>query len=460
MGNLQLIIIVLVVYMVGMVLIGLWGRKNANSFEDFLTAARSGGLMMVCGSFIGSQIGNGVVVGGAEYGANIGIGGIWYGVGGGLSFFLFVLVLSRKIYKMKVLTVSDALNKRYGGRSTGILFALINAFACISIMAGQIVAGKRLFIHFGLSGTLGAVLMCAVVLLYSSLSGQWGVMMTDLIQSIIIFVCTIAVFIVMMMNGSLTLIKESLPAEYWKLIPFDSETFVMLLFPAALYGLVSCSSFQRTISSKDEKTAVLSPVLAGIVCIPYSILPVLIGMYGKALYPDADGATIIFKVLLEAFHPVLGAIMIVALLAAVMSTVDTQLIYITSSLTNDIYRGVINPKASEKQLRRLAPVITLVVGCAVLFMALGTSALLAMMSAAYTFLCAGTLVMFVGGILWKKATRAGAIAASVTGMFFVVLYKYCGVSLPQPSIFPILPSLIVFIVVSLCTQQKHDGQTR
>ena len=165
MGNLQLIIIVLVVYMVGMVLIGLWGRKNANSFEDFLTAARSGGLMMVCGSFIGSQIGNGVVVGGAEYGANIGIGGIWYGVGGGLSFFLFVLVLSRKIYRMKVLTVSDALNKRYGGRSTGILFALINAFACISIMAGQIVAGKRLFIHFGLSGTLGAVLMCAVVLL-------------------------------------------------------------------------------------------------------------------------------------------------------------------------------------------------------------------------------------------------------------------------------------------------------
>lgn len=458
MENLQLIVTILAVYMLAMLGVGFWGRKNANNYEDFLTAARSGGLLMVGGSFIGSQIGNGVVVGGAEYGFNLGIGGIWYGVGGGLSFVLFAFVLSRIIYHSKCLTVSDALNLRYGGKITGLLFAVVNGFACISIMAGQVTAGKRLFMHFGLSGTLGAVLMCVIVFIYASMSGQWGVMMTDLIQSIIIFVGTFIIFGSMVSGGAMTTIHNALPESYWSWIPFDTETFVMLLFPAMLYGLVSCSSFQRTISCKNEKTAFWAPILGAVASTPYAVLPVLIGMYGKALFPDADGATIIFKVLLEVVNPVLGAIMIVALLAAVMSTVDTQLIYITSSMTNDIYRGFINPKATDKQMSRLAPVFTLIVGFIVLYMALSAQALLNMLSSAYTLLCAGTLVMFVGGIFWKKATRTGAVASSLVGMFFVMLYKYCGVTLPYPSVFPLLPSLIAYIVVSLCTQPKDGSQ--
>ena len=77
MSNLTIVLVILVIYMVLMVLIGLQGRKHSSSMQDFLTAGKQGTLLLVTGSFMGSHIGNGIVVGGAEYGATYGIGGMW-----------------------------------------------------------------------------------------------------------------------------------------------------------------------------------------------------------------------------------------------------------------------------------------------------------------------------------------------------------------------------------------------
>ena len=95
------------------------------------------------------------------------------------------------------------------------------------------------------------------------------------------------------------------------------------------------------------------------------------------------------------------------------------------------------------------------VGLFTLYVAIGSTGITKMLSYAYTFLCAGTLVMFVGGVYWKRATRPGAIAAAAVGMFCVFLNRFCGVNFPYASIFPILPSLIAFVVVSLCTKPDN-----
>lgn len=95
MNILQLIVVVMVLYLGGMLAVGFYGKKYANSFEDYLTAAKQGTFLMVCGSYIGSHIGNGIVVGGAEYGAIYGIGGIWYGVGSALGYVLLLLFYQR-----------------------------------------------------------------------------------------------------------------------------------------------------------------------------------------------------------------------------------------------------------------------------------------------------------------------------------------------------------------------------
>lgn len=304
--TLTLVVVVLVVYMGAMMLVGYLGRNTSHNFQEFVTAAKKGSLLVVCGSYLGSHIGNGVVVGGAQNGATYGIGGVFFGLGACFSYIIFAVVIAKKLYRSNSLTLSECLDKRYGGHSTGTIYAVINCGAAISIMAGQIIAGKALFEYLGLSPVLGAVLCGVVVFIYASMSGQWGVMVTDVIQTGVVFTATIIALIFMLANGAFDMMKEVLPASNWQFFSMDPEAIVKDAVPSMLYGLVSCASFQRNISAKDEKTAVRSALFGGIILIPFVFLPVLIGMYGRALFPDAPAASIIFQVMMEAFPPRTG----------------------------------------------------------------------------------------------------------------------------------------------------------
>lgn len=452
-----IIIGILVVYMIGMLAIGIYGKRYTSNTMDFLTAARQGSLLLITATFMGSHIGNGVVVGGAEYGAVYGIGGMWYGVGASLSYILFAALLSRKVYKGGYLTISGLLQERYGGRAVSTIFSVLVICAAIGVEAGQMVAGYRLFEYVGLNPLVGAVGITLIVLLYSSLSGQWGVLITDAIQVGLILITTIAGIIYVAANGGFELMTQNLSADSYKLVPFSSEDFVMMLVPATLFGLVSATNFQRTCSAKNEKVAAWGAFLGGVILIPFVVLPVILGMYGRALFPDAPSGTILFKVLIEAFPPVLSGLMISSILAAVMSTIDSSLISITATLTTDIYKPLVNPNADDAACARLSKLATFVIGVIVLFMSLNANSIISLLSSTYSFLTAGGLVMVVGAFFWKKGTAQGAVASTAAGMFFVALDKIFHVPLPYASVFPLLPSLIAYVVVSYATQPKGEA---
>lgn len=457
MNSLSIVLIILGIYMAAMIGIGLAGRKYGGNMNDFMTAGKQGTLLLVTGSYIGSHIGNGIVVGGAEYGATYGIGGMWYGIGAALSFILFGLVMAKVVYRGNYVTLSDMLEEHYGDKITTIMVAVLNALANTAVIAGQIMAGKRLFEYIGLNPLAGAIITTLIVIIYSSLSGLWGVMMTDVIQSTVIFVSVIATVIFIGAQGGFSIMAQNLPAESFKVIPFSMDTFIMMLGPTALFGLVSSTAFQRTVSCKKEKTARVAPVLAALFIIPFVLLPVLIGMYGKALWPDAASGTIIFKVLFEAMPPVLAGLLIASICAAVMSTCDGGLVTITANLVSDIYYKNINPKANEKTLGKLTTWTAVVVGLVALVLSLQFSSIISLFSLAYTFMTAGGLVMILGCIFWKKGTKEGAVASFFIGIGCVIINKM-GVSMPYASVFPILPSLIAYVCVSLATQKKAEAE--
>lgn len=446
------IIIVLAIYLLGMLAIGWISRKYTDTMGDFLTAAKQGTLVLVTGSFIGAHIGNGVVVGGAEYGHIYGIGGIWFGVGAAFSYFLFAAVMSRAVYRGGYITISDMLDDRYGSKVASTLVAFLNAGSQIVTLGGQIMAGQRLFEYIGLNGTLGALITTAVVIIYSSMGGMYGVLLTDVIQSATIIICMVIAMFYIGGQGGFEVILNNLSAENFELIPFDLETFVMMFVPTMLLGLVSAGSFMRTATCKDERVAVRAPLLGGLVILPVVILPVLLGMYGHALFPDSASNTIIFRVLMEALPPVLSGLMVAAICAAVMSTCDTALLQITSNFTSDFYKKIVNPNASEKTLKNASVAVTALSGVFALLVSLQFTSIISMLSMSYTLMTAGSLAMVVGGLFWKRATSQGAVASFVVGMLFVVLNKTGVLPLPYASIFPILPSAIALVVVSLMTK--------
>ena len=140
-----IIIVILVIYMAGMLAIGFAGKKKSETMTDFLTAGKSGGMFVMVCTYIGAHVGNGIVVGGAQYGAEYGIGGVWFGLGACLSYVLFALVMSRLLYTRGYITIPDLIRDRYKSKFASVLMAVLNICATLGIMAAQIMAGCTLF---------------------------------------------------------------------------------------------------------------------------------------------------------------------------------------------------------------------------------------------------------------------------------------------------------------------------
>ena len=450
-----LIIVIMAIYLIAMFIIGLKGRRYGETNQDFMTAAKQGAMFMVIGSYLGSHLGNGIVVGGAQYGAQYGIGGLWYGAGAAVSYILFGLVMSRVVYKRGYITLPDVLADCYGDKITTVLLAVLHYAAMIAICAGQIMAGRLLFEYAGLPGEWGAIITFLIVMVYSSMSGLWGVLMTDVFQSSIIFVVTIGIVVWIFATGGGEVMAANLPASSFDVMPFDAETMIMMFGPTALFGLASATAFQRTVASKTQKIAFWSPLIAAVLVVAYAALPVILGMYGHALFPEEDSSTIFYKLMMEGVPPVMGALMVVAVCAAVMSTCDGGLVAGSANIVNDIYLKVINPNGhkDEKKLSRITTVATLVMGVLALFVSLQFTALIPLLSLAYSFINAGALIMIVGGIFWKKATKEGAIASFIIGVGLTAIDSAGIVEIPYASVLPLVPALIAFIVVSLLTQK-------
>lgn len=451
-----IILVIMLIYLAVMLLVGLKGRKYSETNQDFMTAAKRGTMLMVVGSYLGSHLGNGVVVGGAQYGALYGIGGLWYGAGAALSFTLFGVVMSKAIYRKGYLTLPDVLADCYGDKITTVLIAILHFCTMTAICAGQIMAGRLLFEYIGLPGELGAALTFLIVIGYSAMSGLWGVMMTDVLQSSVIFVVTILGVIWIAIQGGFSFMAENLPASSFELIPFDAETLIMMFGPSALFGLTSATAFQRTVASKTEKTAYWAPIVASVLVVAYAALPVLMGMYGKALWPDASESTVFFQLLMEKMPPVMAGLMVASICAAVMSTCDGGLIAGVANIVNDIYLKVVNPAAEndQKKLSRMTTLATVAMGIFALLVSLQFTNLIPLLSIAYSLINAGALVMVVGAVFWKKSTKEGAVASFIVGVGLTLLNQFKVITIPYASVTPLIPALIIFILVSFITQPK------
>ena len=153
--------------------------------------------------------------------------------------------------------------------------------------------------------------------------------------------------------------------------------------------------------------------------------------------------------------------MVACICAAVMSTCDGGLIAGSANIVNDIYLKVINPdgEADQKKLSTITTVSTLVMGILALLISLQFTNLIPLLSLAYSLINAGALIMIVGGVFWKKATKEGAIASFIVGVGLTLLNSFKIIVIPYASVLPLLLALAVFIIVSLITQPKRAATT-
>lgn len=451
--SLQVMIIVcLAIYLFAMFAIGVYGKKYATNFNDYLTAGKRSTVLMVIGTAVGAHIGSGFIIGGAESAVLDGYGGVWYALGCAASYLVVPATIAKMVQRRGYVTLSDYFKERYKTVDIRLVYSIVTSLAWLGIIAGQIMAGKAIFEGFGYNGALGAVVTTLVVLFYSTMSGLWGAYVTSIVQSAIIVLGLVGTAAYVLATGGWQVVTDTLPASQFNLFCYDAETTVMLVVPVMVSALVDQGNFQRCASSRSEKVAIWGHLGASAVLFLMAALPVVIGMYGASLYPDSPAASIFFTVVLGEFPAILGAFLVAAVLAAVMSTADMGFLCISATVVHDIYKGIIKKDASDKQLRTMSTWSNVAVCVIGLALALSGSSILELLSATYSLTVAGCLVPFLGGLFWKRGTSKGAVVSAVVGIGLYLLDMAGLVSIPFASISTVIPAAAAYVIVSVFTK--------
>lgn len=384
-----------------------------------------------------------------------------------LAYWFMVAVLAPRFTKVKELTLPAFLEKRYDSKSTRGIGALIILIATVVYVMAQIVAGGLVAnIVFGVPINIGMIVFTIILLVYTVIGGMLAVAYTDFLQMIIMVIGTIvSVPLALSYFGGIghlvDLVQTIKPLTFeWK--GFSTSLLFTMGLAFFLGSVATPEKVVRLYAMKDMKAIRRGILLSIILVCGINLMVFILGLSAMVLFPQLPTGDLAMPLIAKAVLPTfIGTIMLAAITSAMMSTVDSLLLVAGSALSEDIYQNLIHSKASEKRRLLVARIGIVIVGVIPLLLILQGYAegeliqfIVVLFSA---IMAAGFFVPVVGGVLWKKATKAGAISSMLGGIITTGIWKIYG----DPNVFPVLPgvlvSFVLYIVVSWFTKKPQES---
>ncbi|MEU8572593.1 sodium:solute symporter [Streptomyces asoensis] len=450
---------VIVVYLAGMLAMGWWGMRRARSKSEFLVAGRRLGPVMYSGTMAAIVLGGASTIGGVGLGYRYGLSGAWMVFTIGLGLLALSVFFSARIARLRVYTVSEMLDLRYGGRAGVISGVVMWAYTLMLAVTSTIAYATIFDVLFDMNRTLAIVLGGSIVVAYSTLGGMWSITLTDMVQFVVktIGVLLLLLPIAVVKAGGFGEMRAKLPTAYVDPLGIGGETIFTYVLIYTFGMLIGQDIWQRVFTARDDRTAKWGGTVAGTYCLVYALAGAVIGTAAKVLYPDLASADTAFATIVKDELPVgVRGLVLAAALAAVMSTSSGALIACATVANNDIWsrlRGLVRPDdGGERDEVRGNRLFILVMGVAVIVTAIALNNVVEALTVAYNLLVGGLLVPILGGLLWKRGTVQGALAAVVAGGLAVVgLMAGYGILANEPVYYGLLASLAAYVVVSLAT---------
>jgi len=439
------------VYLLATLLVGALLSSRIKRVSDYLVAGRRLGLALTTASLAAVQIGAGVVLGGAEVGATSGVWpGTWYGLGCGGGLILAGLVAARRLREQGGIVPIDFFAARYGeSRLVRVWATVSNLPSLLGIFAAQLMAAGTVLAGFGFPFSRAVLSIGAVILLSNVMSGMWGVVAVDFVQ-----VLVIALGIPLAAGAALRSAEGGTAASLLAtpFVPTGMGTRAIFLITPFLFSIsVSYDAFIRYQAARTARIARWGCILAGVLVIAISFCSALIGAAGKRAFPAVADGSVLTHVITATLPPVLGGVVVSALLAAAMSTANALLISMAGCFSRDFYNKVLHPRAELDDLpratlyARLAVAAALLLGVVVALHARGILDTIIIFNYPYM---ASLLVPLLGGLLWPRATARGAYAAMAVGGAIGIAAFAAGVPGPFHGLFNIDLALLVAFAVS------------
>jgi SSS family solute:Na+ symporter len=460
MDKTMVVLTICFLYFVIMIIAGVYVSARNKKTSDYLLAGRKLNLPFTVATLSAVQIGAGVILGGSANGAQMGVWpGMWYALGCGGGLILAGLFVAGKLRQKDSFVPLDYYETRYGPNKWVRIWAWIsNVPSLLGIFIAQLLACGTILSGFGIPFSTGVIVCSLVILIYSTVGGLWGIVITDIIQTSIIIISlpVIAIASIMLLNQK----GFSIGAVYaTPFIPAGTFVkFIYLVIPFLIAISVSYDAYIRYQSSKDARTAKWGCIIAGIVVIFIGTLTSTVGAISSLIFPEVKEGVFSFMVM-HSLNPVIAGFVIAAILGASMSSASGLLVAMGATFSRDLYNRFLHPEANldempySKIISRLAIALSALAGILLSFKI--TNILDAIIIFNYPYM-GSLLIPLLAGVLWKGATKRGAVAAIFAGGIIGVGAFLAGIPGPlqgwvKPDLglfFAYIISLIVLITVS------------
>lgn len=440
------LLVTFVVYILGMVLIGLVAYRSTKSFDDYILGGRSLGSVVTALSAGASDMSGWLLMGlpGAIFLS--GISESWIAIGLTIGAWLNWKIVAGRLrvqteHHNNALTLPDYFTSRFEDRSRllRIISALIILVFFTIYCASGVVAGARLFEStFGMSYQTALWAGALATILYTLIGGFLAVSWTDTVQaSLMIFALILTPVMVITASGgvsdSLAVIAAKSQENMDMLKGLNVVAIISLLGwglgyfgqPHILARFMAADSHRSIRSARRIGMTWMILCLAGAVAVGFFGIAYFQNHPEQATTVNGNGERIFIELARILFNPWIAGILLSAILAAVMSTLSCQLLVCSSALTEDFYKGFLRKNASQKELVWFGRAMVLLVSLIAIALAWNPeNRVLGLVSYAWAGFGAAFGPVVLLSVCWSRMTRNGALAGMLTGAATVLIWKH------------------------------------
>ncbi len=420
--------------------------KNGNE-KDYFLGGRSMGPWVTAMSAQASDMSGWLLMGFPGSILAFGMGKVWIGIGLAVGTILNWILVARRLRRFSAaandsITIPQYLKNRFleEGKALQIICAIIFLICFTAYVASSFLAGAAVFTKVlpSVPQEKALIIFAAIIVLYTFLGGFKAVCWTDFFQGLMMLIALLAVPILIVKaadfsaaNITRDYIMQDGTVSSFNSNPFTSSwTDIVSGFGWGLGYFGMPHIIVRFMSAKNSKTLKKSAVI-GIIWVILSLgAAIAIAILGRALYAEqllADGLQErIFIKCTELFPAFVGGLLLSAVIAAAMSTADSQLLVASSSFTSDIYKPVIRKQASDKEALWVGRIVVLIIAVVAYFIASSKSSaasgIMNLVENAWGGFGASFGPVIILSLFWKRFNYKGAIAGVVCGAVTDILW--------------------------------------
>ncbi|WLT07464.1 sodium/pantothenate symporter [Gilliamella apis] len=468
------IILPLVIYLIFVFALSIYAyakRKKVNQFTDYFIGNRTMGGFLLAMTLAATYISASSFIGGPGAAYKYGLGWVLLSMIQVPTVLLSLGILGKKFAilarKYNAITLSDMLYSHYKSKLIVCFASIALIAAFIGAMTVQFVGGARLLqSSVGIPYDIGLLIFGIGTVIYTAFGGFRASILNDAFQGLVMMIGAILLLVaIIYAGGGITNIVDRLnQIDPALLTPQGPDNFMDFPFMASFWVLVCFGvvglphTAVRCMAYKDSK-AVHQGIIIGTAVVTIIMLTMhLSGALGRAIIsdltiPDQIVPTLIIKVL----PPLAAGIFLAAPLSAIMSTINAQLLQVSSVIIKDLFLTMRpNTKFSDKMLTRISIIITFIFGGLLIVAAWNPPEMIIWLNLlAFGGLEAVFLWPLVLGLYWKKANSTGAFCSMFAGAISYTLLAVYNIKIY--AFHPIVPSLLIGLVIFIIA--NHFGQT-